>query len=95
MHSVRNTQLNTTVYNGSGVRIQLVDWTGRQIRRGKLGRIPDRVGPILERLGLNREIWCDLVSDFGRLFRRFAGRKETLQAEAKKRSTPVGYRFQR
>ena len=62
--------------------LELVDWTGRQIRGGKRGRIPDKCKPILERLGLSRSVWCDLVRDFGRLFGRVAGRPESLRASA-------------
>jgi REP element-mobilizing transposase RayT len=62
--------------------LSLVDWTGRQIANGKRGRIPDKCKPILERLGLSREIWCDLVKDFGRLFGRVAGRPGSLEQSA-------------
>lgn len=36
--------------------LELVDWTGRQIRGGKRGRISDKCKPILERLGLSRSV---------------------------------------
>ncbi len=62
--------------------LKLVDWTGRQIVNGKRGRIPDKCKPILERLGLSREVWCDLVKDFGRLFGRVAGRPKSLEQSA-------------
>ena len=62
--------------------LKLVDWTGRQIARGKKGRIPDRCKPILKRLGVNRDVWCRLVEDFGRLFGRVAGRRSSLQSSA-------------
>ena len=62
--------------------LKLVDWTGRQIAKGKRGRIPDRCKPILKRLGVSREIWCDLVKDFGRLFGQVAGRSESVKQSA-------------
>ena len=62
--------------------LQLVDWTGRQIARGKRGRIPNRCRPILDRLGLDRQTWCELVGNFGRLFRRVAGGPASLAASA-------------
>jgi REP element-mobilizing transposase RayT len=62
--------------------LKLVDWTGRQIANGKRGRIPSSCKPILERLGLDRKVWCDLVKDFGRLFGRVAGRPESLAKSA-------------
>ena len=62
--------------------LQLLDWTGRQLARGKKGRIPDCCKPILERIGLSREIWCELVGNFGRLFKRVAGREDSVKGSA-------------
>ena len=62
--------------------LKLLDWTGRQIARGKRGRIPDACKPILERLQMNRATWCTLVTEFGRLFRRVAGNPNSLQLSA-------------
>ena len=62
--------------------LQLVEWTGRQIIRGKRGRIPDRCQPILDRLGVSREVWCELVKEFGRLFGRVAGSPDSLNKSA-------------
>lgn len=59
--------------------LKLVDWTGRQIAKGKRGRIPDHCRPILERLGLGRDVWCEVVAKFGRLFRRVAGTQKSLK----------------
>ena len=50
--------------------LQLIDWTGRQLVAGKAGAIPDSFAPILQRLGIVKRTWCDLVKDFGKLFRR-------------------------
>lgn len=62
--------------------LQLLDWTGRQLVHGKRGRIPNDCKPILERIGLSREIWCAVVENFGRLFKRVAGRSDSLQEYA-------------
>ena len=62
--------------------LELVDWTGRQISKGKRGRIPEACGPILKRIGLDRSMWCDLVNDFGKLFRRVAGNRTSLAKSA-------------
>jgi hypothetical protein len=65
--------------------LELLDWTGRQLRSGKRGTIPRELCPILERLGLDTSGWCDLVEKFGRLFKRAAGNAAHLSAEAVRR----------
>ena len=66
--------------------LDLLDWTGRQLRLNKRGSIPDHLAPILERLGINGECWCDLVQKFGKLFKRAAGSAESLAHETAKRN---------
>ncbi len=65
--------------------LALVDWTGRQVRRDKRGAIPKRLAPILDRLQVSGELWVETVKNFGRWFRRVAGRKESLAKEAERR----------
>lgn len=65
--------------------LQLIDWTGRQIRADKRGVIPPDVAPILERLNLSSEGWLNLLYDFRRKFRRAAGTPASLMKEAQKR----------
>ena len=65
--------------------LQLLDWTGRQLRSGKCGSIPNHLAPILSRIGLDAPAWCDLVTRFGRLFHRAAGTAEHLADEAARR----------
>lgn len=60
--------------------LQLIDWTGRQIRMEKPGRIPPQLDPILTRLECSAETWLDLVKNFRRRFHTEAGRPETLQS---------------
>ncbi|WP_246112893.1 hypothetical protein [Allorhodopirellula solitaria] len=43
-------------------------------------RTPAGIPPILIRLGLDRATWCELVSDFGRLFCCVAGRPECVDS---------------
>ncbi|MGI9447907.1 MAG: hypothetical protein ACR2NI_09680 [Pirellulales bacterium] len=62
--------------------LELLDWTGREIRRGKRGAIPDHLAPILERLGLDKNGWCDLIVKFGRYFKRAVGTVELIRDEA-------------
>ena len=40
--------------------LELLDWTGRQLRTDKPGRIPEECVPILERLECSEELWFDL-----------------------------------
>ncbi len=65
--------------------LELLDWTGRQIRSNKRGAIPSHLAPILDRIGLNTESWCDLVVQFGRKFKRAAGSPQSLAEEAHRR----------
>jgi len=52
--------------------LELIDWTGRQLRRDKPGRIPDGCAPILERLQCSGETWIDLVKNFRKRLRRLS-----------------------
>lgn len=65
--------------------LELLDWTGRQLHRTKVGKIPDHLAPILSRIGLDSHGWCDLVKRFGRVFKRAAGTPESLAGEAIRR----------
>jgi REP element-mobilizing transposase RayT len=58
--------------------LQLLDWTGRQLRRDKPGVISGELQPIMERLDCTAESWLDLVQNFRRRFRTEAGRPEVL-----------------
>jgi len=65
--------------------LQLVDWTGRQLRLDKLGQIPPQLDPILARLECSFDTWMDLVKNFRRRFPTEAGRPETLQSVSRLR----------
>ncbi len=65
--------------------LQLLDWTGRKLRRDKRGSITAGLAPILNRIGLEPSSWCDLVLKFGTYFKRAAGTAEHLAAEAARR----------
>lgn len=65
--------------------LQLLDWTGRQLRKDKQGTIPAHLLPILERLKLDAARWPKVVAEFPRLFRSAAGRAEQLMREARRR----------
>ncbi|TWU06509.1 transposase [Stieleria varia] len=53
--------------------LELLDWTAREIADGKRGQTPQHLAPILQRLGLESSVWCELVADFGKLFKTVAG----------------------
>ncbi|MEJ2245999.1 MAG: transposase [Acidobacteriota bacterium] len=62
----------------------LVDRTGRLIRRDKRGAIGDDLGPILQRIGVRPESWSDTVSKFEDKFRLAAGLLPNLRDFAKR-----------
>jgi putative transposase len=53
--------------------IQLVDWTGRQIKTGKSGFIHDKVPPILARLNINTAAWLNNCEGLERHYHRVIG----------------------
>ena len=65
--------------------LELLDWTGREIREDKRGVIPSHLAPILTRLGLDSHAWCEVVKKFGKVFKRAAGTSDHLQEEAARR----------
>lgn len=60
--------------------LELLDWSARQRVKGKRGYTPEGITPVLNRLGLDSSSWCELVSDFGKLFCTVAGRPEQVDA---------------
>lgn len=65
--------------------LELVDLTGREIRKGKRGAIPVDLEPILVRLNVRPEKWLDTTQQFEARFARVAGKLE-LMVEAAKRA---------
>ncbi len=59
--------------------LELLDWTGRQLRSGKRDHIPPELRPVLERLHLDVQAWVDNVERFGGLFYRLAGKLKRLK----------------
>ena len=62
--------------------LAMLDWTGRQVRCDKRGAIPDGLAPILERLGINDQLWTELTTHFDRYFGRIVGRAADVAARA-------------
>ena len=69
--------------------LELLDWTGRQIRSDKRGAIPASLAPILDRLGIAREQWLDAITCFDQWFGRVVGSVAALTAAAQR----VGHSF--
>ena len=65
--------------------LELLDWTGRQLNKAKRGSIPRHLAPILTRIGIDSNSWCDVVQKFGKLFKRVAGTTASLTEEAARR----------
>ena len=63
--------------------VDLLEWTGSPGRQGMARRIPERRPPGLAALGLDAEGWHRLAADFGRMFRRVAGRPGAMDARAR------------
>jgi len=53
--------------------IELIDWTGRQIREDKRGAINERIPPILNRLQISPTHWQTLTTEFESRFKGIAG----------------------
>jgi hypothetical protein len=53
--------------------LELVDWTGRIIRKDKAGAITQTLPPILKRLALNQKAWEQLTTQFERHFGNWVG----------------------
>jgi hypothetical protein len=65
--------------------IELLDWSGRAIVRGKRGSIPETLPPILERLKVNPERYVRFVRNAGKhRFRLFIGPVYSMRALAKR-----------
>jgi hypothetical protein len=66
--------------------LELLDWTARQLVRGKRGTTRQSAPPILERLGIAERDWLELTSNFGRLFHSLAGRKGLMAQQRLQRA---------
>ena len=70
---------------GLGDYLELLDWTGRQIRSDKRGAMPANLEPLFERLGISTELWVDCVVNFRKWFRSSVGRAKSMEAAAESR----------
>src|SRR5690606_12012468 len=63
--------------------LQLVDWTGRAIRRDKRGHIDGSLPPVMTRLNIDPSAWEAAMQPRGNVFGRAMGRLSHLQLHAK------------
>lgn len=62
--------------------LELVDWTGRQLRVDKSGFIDDRLPPIMLRLNIDAHAWTVAMRPAGNVFGRAMGRLGRLRVHA-------------
>lgn len=62
--------------------LELLDWTGRELRAGKPGHISPHLRPVLEQLDLDVEGWVENVQRYRSLFHRLVGKIHRLEAWA-------------
>jgi hypothetical protein len=63
--------------------LELLDWTGRQVRSDKRGAIPGHLAPILDRLQINSSLWTELVTKFDSYFSHVVGQASQVVDRAK------------
>jgi hypothetical protein len=63
--------------------LELLDWTGREIRAEKRGHISPELRPVLERFDLDVNAWVENVERYGGLFSRLAGKLSRLREVAR------------
>jgi REP element-mobilizing transposase RayT len=83
--TVRRASSKGCLTMGLGDYLQLLDWTGRQIRSDKRGAMPANLEPLFERLGISTELWVDCVVNFRKWFRSSVGRPKSMEASAEAR----------
>ncbi|TBW46426.1 transposase [Marinobacter halodurans] len=68
--------------------LELVDWTGRQLRDDKKGHIPEVLPPILQRLAIDPQHWLYMSRRFESRFKGLVGTALSLKAACQQ----LGYR---
>lgn len=64
--------------------LELVDWTGRAILENKIGYIPDKIPPILTRLGLSPQYWLETLPNLEQHFSHGMGSEDKLKQMAER-----------
>jgi len=58
--------------------LELVDWTGRQVRANKRGSISSAIPPLLERMGMEPDKWMMASCHFEARFKCLVGARQSL-----------------
>lgn len=58
--------------------LQLVEWTGRQLREDKRGSIPSSLLPLLQRLRIEPSAWLTMTQHFERDFKSWIGHSDKI-----------------
>ncbi len=64
--------------------LELVDWTGRQIRTDKRGNIDQNIPPILERLNIDTDHWIYNTQHFESQFKGLVGTVLSIKAQCQR-----------
>jgi hypothetical protein len=64
--------------------LELVNWTGQAVREDKRGAICEDLPPILERLGIHREAWLRLTTQFESSFYTWVGQAEHVHSACRR-----------
>ena len=64
--------------------LELLDWTGRQLREGKRGSIDSTLPTILGRLDIAPDQWHHLATHFENRFKHLVGGVHTLRAACRR-----------
>ena len=67
--------------------LELLDWTGRQLRKGKRGTIEQALPPILDRLNIAPDKWLYSSTHFEHSFKGFVGTYTPWSAPAENSGT--------
>jgi len=59
--------------------LELVDWSGRQVRSGKQGKVPGDLPPIIDRLGYSGRQWQREMRYYGRWYARAVGGLDSIE----------------
>ena len=61
--------------------LDLVDWTGRQIRENKRGAISESEPAIMDRLGIDAEHWLYITQNFESEFKGIVGAVDEVKSK--------------